>query len=71
MLLVIKLVLILITVMAVATEHATKLLDFSNGLDVNLLDKVVDNLYNGSGNDVSSCRFAWHGLCPRVQPSAK
>jgi len=40
-----------LTVMA---EHATKLLDFSNGLDVNLLDKVVDNLYNGTGNDVSS-----------------
>ena len=41
-------------VMALATEHAAKLLDFSNGLDVNLLDSVIDNLYNGSGQSVST-----------------
>lgn len=36
--------------MATLAEHASKLLDFSEKLDINLLDNVVVCMYNGSGD---------------------
>ena len=35
--------------MAMLTEQATKLLDFNQKLDINLLDNVVGCMYNGAG----------------------
>lgn len=35
--------------MATLAEHASKLLDFSEKLDINLLDNVVVCMYNGAG----------------------
>ncbi len=40
--------------MTLVAEQAMLLLDFSKKLDVNLLDKVVDCFYNGSGDEVSA-----------------
>ncbi len=38
--------------MATVTEQSGKLLDFSQKLDINLLDSVVGCLYNGAGTQV-------------------
>lgn len=42
--------------MATLAEQAAKLLDFSQKLDINLLDTVVGAMYSGEGPEVSSHR---------------
>lgn len=37
-------------------DHAVRLLDFGEKLDINLLDRVVGALYNGAGEEVGSTR---------------
>ncbi|CAB1343936.1 unnamed protein product [Coregonus sp. 'balchen'] len=44
-------------VMTVLADHAAQqLLDFSQKLDINLLDNVVNCLYHGVGTQVSRAR---------------
>ena len=45
-------------------SQATKLLDFKDKIDVNLLDKVVASLYAGEGPQVDNPLF-------RITPSSK
>ncbi len=42
-------------VMSTLTEQATKLLDFNQKLDIQLLDNVVASMYAGDGPQVSLC----------------
>ena len=43
--------------MTVTQQHGQQLLDFSQKLDISLLDNVVGCLYNGEGQSVSTCDF--------------
>lgn len=40
--------------MAALSEQATKLLDFSQKLDINLLDNIVGVMYTGNGDQVGT-----------------
>lgn len=43
--------------MATLTEQASKLLDFSQKLDITLLDNVIGCMYTGIGDQVNICMF--------------
>ena len=40
--------------MSVLTEQAARLLDFSQKLDIQLLDNVISFMYSGAGQQVAS-----------------
>lgn len=43
--------------MVFVTEQAMQLLDFSKKLDINLLDRVIECFYNGSGEEVCKAKL--------------
>ena len=51
------------TAMVFTADQAMQLLDFSKKLDINLLDRVVDCFYNGTGENVSCSWSPSAGLC--------
>lgn len=47
--------------MTMLSDHpARQLLDFSQKLDINLLDNVVNSMYHDIGSQVSICTLAEH-----------
>ena len=47
------------------SEEAAKLLDFSQKLDINLLDNIVTMMYTGNGQQVFTTTLIW--IIDRIQ----